>query len=70
MLALLRVAGFLAADRLVIRGGHTLSDLALLPVKDLLAFAVFVASFAGRRVTWRGRSFRLDREGRLLPRSG
>jgi ceramide glucosyltransferase len=67
VLAALRVAGFLAADRLVIRGGHTLSDLALLPLKDGLAAAIFAASFLGRTVRWRDKTFRLDREGRLTP---
>jgi ceramide glucosyltransferase len=31
----------------------------LLPVRDLLSFAVFVASFLGRDVTWRGSRFRI-----------
>ncbi len=66
VLAGLRAAVFVACDRLIIRGGRTLSDLALLPLKDLLAFGVFAASFAGRRVRWRGRLFALDAQGRLI----
>jgi ceramide glucosyltransferase len=31
----------------------------LVPVRDLLSFAVFVASFLGRSVSWRGRRYRL-----------
>ncbi|MFH0809434.1 MAG: bacteriohopanetetrol glucosamine biosynthesis glycosyltransferase HpnI [Pseudomonadota bacterium] len=65
-LAALRVACYLTADRLCLHGGRRLSGLALLPFKDLVAFAVFVASFLGRRVTWRDRTFGLDGEGRLI----
>jgi ceramide glucosyltransferase len=32
----------------------------LLPVRDLVSFAVFVASFLGRRVSWKGHRYRLD----------
>lgn len=66
-LAALRGAGYLAADLLVLGGGRTLTNLLLLPVKDALSLGVFVASFAGRTVRWRGKAFRLDPEGRLIP---
>jgi ceramide glucosyltransferase len=38
----------------------------LLPLRDLLSFAVFVASLFGRTVTWRGRALPTP-EGNLLP---
>lgn len=38
----------------------------LIPVSDLLAFGLFVASFGINRVGWRGSSFRVSREGALL----
>jgi ceramide glucosyltransferase len=38
----------------------------LLPVRDLLSFAVFVASFLGRKVAWRDRFFRIGPEGQLI----
>ena len=38
----------------------------LLPVRDLLSFAVFVASFLGRNVAWRDRRFRIGPEGQLI----
>ena len=48
--------------------GATLgSSWLLLPAADLWAFAVWIASFFGATVTWRGRNLRLDREGRILP---
>lgn len=38
----------------------------LLPVRDLLSFAVFIASFLGRSVAWRDRRFRIGPEGQLI----
>ncbi|HET9408574.1 MAG TPA: bacteriohopanetetrol glucosamine biosynthesis glycosyltransferase HpnI [Candidatus Sulfotelmatobacter sp.] len=37
----------------------------LLPLRDLLAFAIWIASFAGHTVTWRGDRFRLEK-GKLI----
>lgn len=37
----------------------------LLPVRDALSFAVFVASFFGRRVFWRGQLFQVEPSGRM-----
>jgi ceramide glucosyltransferase len=39
----------------------------LVPVRDLLSFAVFIASFAGRDVTWKGHDFRVKANGILVP---
>jgi ceramide glucosyltransferase len=38
----------------------------LLPVRDLLSFAVFIASFLGRSIAWRDRRFRIGPEGQLI----
>ena len=40
----------------------------LLPVRDALSFAVFVASFFGRTVFWRDQAFRVDASGRMTAR--
>jgi ceramide glucosyltransferase len=37
----------------------------LLPVRDLLSFAVFVASFFGRSVVWRDQQFQVSPAGRM-----
>ena len=37
----------------------------LLPARDALSFAVFVASFFGRRVFWRDEHFRVEASGRM-----
>jgi ceramide glucosyltransferase len=39
--------------------------LALVPFRDLAATAIWVASFAGNRIEWRGRYYRLGPEGHL-----
>lgn len=41
------------------------SPIALLPLRDVLSFAVFVASFFARRVEWRDRTFQVGPNGRL-----
>jgi ceramide glucosyltransferase len=37
----------------------------LLPVRDALSFAVFVASFVGRTVFWRDQVFQVEASGRM-----
>jgi ceramide glucosyltransferase len=38
----------------------------LLPLRDLLSFAVFVGSFFGRSVSWGDRLFRIEPSGRII----
>lgn len=38
----------------------------LVPIRDLLSFGVFVASFLGNQVAWRNRTFRIAADGRLV----
>ncbi len=59
------LAGF--SERRGLKGEQPLWTFALLPVKDLLAFGLWLASFLGSRVNWGGRSFRVTREGKLAP---
>lgn len=37
----------------------------LVPIRDTLSFAIFVASFCGQRVTWRNSSFQVGQGGEL-----
>ena len=37
----------------------------LLPVRDLLSFAIWIAGYMGRTVHWRGRKLRLLKDGRM-----
>jgi ceramide glucosyltransferase len=39
----------------------------LMPLRDVLSFAVFVASFFARNVAWRDRIFRVGPDGQLIP---
>ncbi len=45
--------------------GHSAGPLWLGPVRDLLSFAVFVASFWPLAVSWRGDRYRVSRDGTL-----
>jgi ceramide glucosyltransferase len=38
----------------------------LLPIRDLLSFAVFIGSFCGRSVSWRDELFRIEPSGRII----
>jgi ceramide glucosyltransferase len=48
------------------RWGVRLESPWLIPVRDILAFALHVAAFFGASVMWRGRRYRVSR-GMLLP---
>ena len=51
--------------------GHpTRTALWLLPLRDLLSFALWVASYASRRITWRGRTMWVGSDGVLRPVAG
>lgn len=62
---LLRTAMALTVGKLVLQDRGLLRHLWLLPVRDLVAVAVWVASFAGHTVMWRGDRFEL-KNGRLI----
>jgi ceramide glucosyltransferase len=62
---LLRLAVALSVGSAVLQDRHLPGNLWLLPIRDLVAVAVWVASFAGHTVTWRGERFEL-KKGRLI----
>lgn len=59
------VLRWLSAAFLARRLGLPRTGLWLLPLRDALSFAVFVASFCGRSVLWRDQLFRVEAGGRL-----
>ena len=59
-----RVGVGLAASSAVLHDRQTLNNIFLLPIRDLIALLVWVASFAGHQVHWRGDVFYLQ-HGRL-----
>ena len=60
----LRLAVALVVGKSVLHDRQLLKHLWLLPLRDLVAVGVWVASFAGHTVTWRGDRFQL-KNGRL-----
>jgi|ERR1700733_9375916 len=67
--AVLRFAMAIVVGQSVLQDSRLLKNLWLLPVRDLVAVAVWFASFAGHTVTWRGDRFEL-KNGRLIRISG
>lgn len=61
---LFRIIAALAVGRGVLGDPHVLRDLSLVPLRDLAALAVWISSFAGDEVEWRGMKFRV-RDGKL-----
>jgi ceramide glucosyltransferase len=66
---LLRVAVAIVVGKAVLGDRRLLGQLwLLLPIRDVLAIAIWIASFAGHTVTWRGDRFEL-KAGKLVPES-
>ncbi|MGA8153649.1 MAG: bacteriohopanetetrol glucosamine biosynthesis glycosyltransferase HpnI [Terriglobales bacterium] len=63
--AALRLAVAIYAGRTVLHDRQVLRLLPLIPLRDALAMFVWLISFAGHTVSWRGDSFRLQ-NGRLV----
>lgn len=63
---LLRLLSALAVGWSVLRDSQVVRDLWLLPLRELIAVAVWAVSFFGHTVTWRGKRF-LVRNKRLVP---
>src|SRR5271165_5733371 len=64
IVALVRLVAAVVIGRGVLEDPCLLRDLWLLPVRDFVALAVWVASFAGNEIEWRGLKFRV-RDGKL-----
>jgi len=62
---LLRLLVAIAVGKFVLRDAQVFQQLWLLPLRDLLAVAVWIASFWGHTVIWRGDRFELQK-GRLV----
>lgn len=64
VILLLRTAGAFLVGGRILRQRQLVSDFWLIPFRDLIAVAIWVASFAGNTVTWRGQRFNL-KDGKL-----
>jgi ceramide glucosyltransferase len=63
---LTRCAAALKVGVGILRDEQVVRNLWLLPLRDVLALAVWFASYAGNTVTWRDEKFRLE-QGRMYP---
>ena len=63
----LRVAAAMAVGARLLGDPLVPRYIFLLPLADLFSFALWIASFFGRQVVWRGDRFRLEPSGRLNP---
>jgi ceramide glucosyltransferase len=64
VVAATRLLAAIAVGRNVLHDPLVLRDLWLIPLRDLTALAVWIVSFAGNQVEWRGMKFRV-RDGKL-----
>ncbi|MDI6854317.1 MAG: bacteriohopanetetrol glucosamine biosynthesis glycosyltransferase HpnI [Deltaproteobacteria bacterium] len=55
------------SERFCLQGRLPAAAFLLLPVKDLLAFGLWLLSFLGSEVAWQGARFRITPEGKLRP---
>jgi ceramide glucosyltransferase len=60
-----RLALSVAVGRLVVRDRSWFGLLALYPLRDLMGFGFWMASYMGNRILWRGRLFQLLPGGRM-----
>jgi ceramide glucosyltransferase len=60
-----RLALSLAVGRMVVRDRSWFGLLVLYPLRDLMGFCFWAASYLGRRVLWRGRVFELLPGGKM-----
>jgi len=60
-----RLALAVAVGRLVVRDAGWLGLLILYPIRDLMGFLLWAASYAGRRILWRGRVYELLPDGKM-----
>ena len=67
--AVLRIGVAVAVGSFVLEDKQVISMLAWLPVRDLIALAVWIASFAGHEISWRGDKFNLQ-NGKLIRMNG
>ena len=59
-----------AAGREVVRDRNWLDLLVLFPIRDLMGFGFWAASYFSSRILWRGRNFELTEGGRMRPVNG
>jgi len=66
----MRVALALVVGWAVIEERHLLRTALLYPLRDLLGFCYWAASYGSREIVWRNQIYQLAKGGLMLPRSG
>jgi ceramide glucosyltransferase len=61
----LRIATSMAIIRRVLKMPELTRDAWMVPLKDLMAAAIWVVSLAGKEVVWAGQRFRIQRDGTM-----
>ncbi len=61
-----RLAMSIVAGWSVVDDDLALRDCWLYPVRDLMGFGFWIASFLGSTIVWRNRRYRLEKEGRMV----
>jgi ceramide glucosyltransferase len=61
----MRIGVAVVVGKVVLRDRQVMGSLALIPVRDIVALVVWIVSFAGHTVAWRGDRFRLE-NGKLV----
>ncbi len=64
---LVRLSTAVYSGVVLLRDGVLLKYLWLVPVRDLLGFGVWVASWLGKEIHWRGQRFIVKRSGKIEP---
>jgi ceramide glucosyltransferase len=64
LVAAMRTAVAVVVGRLALRDNQVIRSLAFIPIRDLVAMLVWIISFAGHEIVWRGDRFRLN-QGKL-----
>lgn len=67
VVAAVLIARFWLASRVAAATGRSAGPLWLTPIRDILSFSVYIASFGGDSVTWGGERFRTDSRGAMRP---
>jgi ceramide glucosyltransferase len=60
-----RLALAIAVGRLVVEDRSWFGLFVLYPIRDLMGFGFWAASYAGRRISWRGREYELLPGGKM-----
>jgi ceramide glucosyltransferase len=61
----MRLAVAVVVGRFVLHDRQVMRSLVFIPVRDLVALSVWILSFTGHEVRWRGDRFRLEK-GKLV----